>query len=209
MNSASPLGGAPEKTLIEAFLNRVQAWGDRPALHVKREGRFHAVTFREMGEQVRNLALGLISRKVGVGDRVGILSENRPEWAIADLAIQAAGALTVPIYATSHTNQIQPIMKDAGCKLVIASVEEQLRKLADAKPGAPTLRTVVVMEEFKHSPEGLVTVPYADVIKAGAKAKSDGPIAKRTSRLTEDDLATIIYTSGTTGEPEGDRKSVG
>ena len=200
----SPIGSdVPEKTLIEAFLNRVQAWGDRPALYVKREGAYRAVSFRELGESVRNLALGLISLKVGVGDRVGILSENRPEWAISDLAIQAAGALTVPIYATSHANQIQPILRDSGCRVVIASDEEQVRKLADASGGAPALRTVVVMEELDTKPEALKVRRFGDLLEKGALARSDGPIAKRTARLEGEDLATIIYTSGTTGEPKG------
>src|SRR5262249_10141252 len=89
-------------SLAAMFFAQVDRLGDKPFLWVKREGRYRSISWAEAARDVRRLALGLRSLRIECGDRIGLVSENRPEWVIADLAIMSAGAITVPAYAT-HT----------------------------------------------------------------------------------------------------------
>ena len=167
-----------------------------------RADRFEEISTREFFERIRDVSLGLRALGVGRGDRVAILSESRPEWTIADLAIMTAGAVTVPIYPTLAPAQVRLILADCEAKIVIASDGSQAAKVNGARSTLPHVEQVVVVEA---SGEDL---SFQDVMVRGhGVLGAEWGVAKRyrdeARAVQPADLATIIYTSGTTGEPKG------
>src|SRR5438067_3133972 len=131
---------------------------DRPAaVKSKRDGRWVDVTVPQFRDAVRHFATGLRLLGVKPGDRVAILSENRPEWAMADFAILANAAVTVPIYPTLLGWQIEYILNDSGAVAVICSTEEQLQKIEDIRDHCPSIHNVIVCDPPDTRPEGVTT----------------------------------------------------
>src|SRR5712692_1362572 len=134
---------------------------DRPAaLKYKRDERWVDVTVPQFRDAVRHFATGLRLLGIKPGDRVAILSENRPEWAIADFAILCNAAVTVPIYPTLLGWQIEFILNDSGSVAVICSTQEQLQKINDIKSHSPHLHNVIVCE-------GAGQLTFDQVIESG------------------------------------------
>ena len=129
------------------------------------------------------------------GDRVAILSENRPEWAIADLAILAAGAVVVPIYPTLPAAQVAHILADSGAKAVVAENAKQM-----AKAGGASLTVFITLEDGA-AKEGVLTL--ADVVQRGEGAQFEESFEARRDSVRPEDLMSLVYTSGTTGSPKG------
>jgi long-chain acyl-CoA synthetase len=170
---------------------------DRPAaLKVKRDGRWVDISVAEFCQSVRDFATGLRLLGVKPGDRVAILSENRPEWAIADFAILCNAAVTVPIYPTLLGWQIEYILNDSGSVAVICSTQEQLQKINDIKAHSPHLHNVIVCEG-----EGPLT--FQQVVESGRADPDNRRFDELRMQPRPNDLATIVYTSGTTGNPKG------
>ena len=162
---------------------------------------------KEMLERVRDLSLGLGAVGVRAGDRVALISESRPEWLLCDLAIVAAGAVTVPIYPTLSSAQARYIVQDSGARLAIVSTRPQLEKIQEVRHLLPELAAVAVMDALAASASASV-LSLEDVEQRGhARMTAEWGAAKefrdRARAVRPDDLATIIYTSGTTGEPKG------
>ncbi|MET0619752.1 MAG: long-chain fatty acid--CoA ligase, partial [Thermoanaerobaculia bacterium] len=134
---------------------------------------------------------------------VAILSENRPEWAMADYAILCAGAWSVPIYPTLPAAQIAPLLNDCGAKAIFVSSLEQLGKILTIKAQVPTLDHVILIEGNPPGEPGYAT--FHAVVDRGRPTLEMSPdvFAQRAARVQPSDVATIIYTSGTTGEPKG------
>ncbi len=160
-------------------------------------------------EQVRALSLGLRSIGVAPGDRVAIVSESRPEWTLADLAVLAAGAITVPVYPTLSPAQTQIILADSGARFAVASDDTQVAKVQDIAGELPGLERIVAIDarEWK-APGRLPVETWGRVQGAGrARIQADPAEAARfeafVARLEPSDTATIIYTSGTSGTPKG------
>jgi long-chain acyl-CoA synthetase len=156
-------------------------------------------------DEVRHVSLGLDSLGIHPGDRVAIVSESRPDWVIADLAILTAGAVTVPIYPTLSGAQAAFILADSGSRVAIVSDAAQLAKLQSVRHLAPALELVVVVDEAGPH-EGASVVTFAALAARGRAALERDPglrarHATRIASVAPEDLATIIYTSGTTGEP--------
>jgi long-chain acyl-CoA synthetase len=138
---------------------------------------------------------------VAPGDRVAILSENRPEWAIADYACLTARCTDVPIYPTLPARQIEYILRDAGVCAILVSNAVLLGKIAESRERLPALRHVIAFDPKLAGPG---VTPLAEVEARGASARPDRPGWRSEAEATgPDDLATIIYTSGTTGDPKG------
>ena len=199
---------AARTTVPAVFADRVALSADRVALMVKREGAYRPITWREYGEQVRAVALGLQALGVQRGQSVAILAGNRPEWAFADLGVIHAGAVTVPIYATNPPNQVEHVLVDGDVVVAIVENRHQLDKILEIRSRCPRLRHVVVID-----PPGLTEAQRAEpmvrelaaVLAAGRDldAREPGRFQRGWADLRPDDVASIIYTSGTTGSPKG------
>ncbi|HEX6576592.1 MAG TPA: long-chain fatty acid--CoA ligase [Gemmatimonadaceae bacterium] len=194
---------APEPgTLNELFFSAIERFDKPDALQYKQGDRYVSVSHREIERRVRHAALGLATIGVNPGSRVGLLSENRPEWAIADYACLTSGITDVPIYPTLPPDQIAYILKDSGAAAIFVSTPEQAAKIAEVRSQLPGLQHVISFDEAG---------PAADMTLAalehrGAAAETPESLAEYRSiaeGVKPDDLATLIYTSGTTGNPKG------
>jgi len=172
-----------------------------PAFRSKVDGVWKPITHREAADRVQAIALGLRSLGVKPGDRVSILSENRPEWALTDFACLALEAADVPIYPTLPAKQAEYMWKDSGCAVICCSTAEQAAKVFEVRGALPALRQVVV---FDSAARRVGAMTLAEVEALGRKAGGDAA-RFRADALTArpETLATLIYTSGTTGEPKG------
>ncbi|HXX16987.1 MAG TPA: long-chain fatty acid--CoA ligase [Candidatus Eremiobacteraceae bacterium] len=162
-------------------------------------GQWVPIGAQQLHQSVMSTARALRDWGIEKGDRVAILSENRPAWAIADFASLQLGAVVVPIYSTLSAQQVAYILSDSGAKVVFASTEEQLTKVLQIK-NQSVLERIVVMEQVESSEAvSMVSLGTSD----GRATGDDAEIAARAQSVTPDDLASIIYTSGTTGVPKG------
>ncbi len=189
-------------TLTKLFFDSVSKFNRPDALQVKVGGAYKPISHSEVADRVRHAARGLSSLDVRRGDRVAILSENRPEWAIADFACLSAGLADVPIYPTLPADQIAYILKDSGAVAIFVSNKAQAEKIREIRSQIPSLKSVIGFDEIP----GLTNMSIAELEKRGTQGETSLSIATyREDALTvkPDDLATIIYTSGTTGEPKG------
>jgi len=190
------------RTLCDIFLS-ASASG-KPDLLISKVGdSWTPIPAKDFGYTVRALSLGLNSLGVQPGDRVAIMSENRPEWAMADYAILCAGAWTVPIYPTLPAPQIVPLLKDSGAKAIFVSNLEQLGKVLQIKAQVPALDHVIVSEGNPPSEPGYTT--FSALVDKGRPSleMNPGVFEQRAARVKPEDVATIIYTSGTTGDSKG------
>ncbi|MBW3627985.1 MAG: long-chain fatty acid--CoA ligase [Gemmatimonadetes bacterium] len=201
--AAPPLPAFENNTLTRLFFHVVDQLAGPAALRYRDGADWKSIPHAEVERRVTRFAAALDSLGVGAGDRVAILSENRPEWAIADFAVLALGAADVPIYATLPPNQISYILRDAGAKVICVSTVEQLTKITAIRHEVPSLRAVVLFDDPRGS-EGVLS--YASLLEQGEKRLDGGALSdfrQRALAIPPDALATLIYTSGTTGEPKG------
>ncbi len=178
---------------------------DRPAaMRYRDNGKWIDITVAQLRDTVRWFSMGLRALGVKAGDRVALLSENRPEWAFSDFAILCAAAVNVPVYPTLLSWQIEYIVNDASATVAIASTHEQLSKLLDIRDHCPCLHQIIVFDAPDEVPEGVTS--FAEVVELGKreeKAHGRGRFDELRKQAQPGDLATIIYTSGTTGNPKG------
>jgi len=170
----------------------------------KRGGDWVRVSSDEFARRVRQIALGLADLGIQAGDRVGLISENRPEWSIVDLAILSAGAVVVPLYTTQAPDQIRFILEDSGARALMISGGRVLKHAREGFEGIDRL-TDVIMFDAKSVAEvnRAVTLETVETRGAAIDRKDAKAFARLLGRGRPEDLATIIYTSGTTGEPKG------
>lgn len=191
--SGPPLVPLPDDAhLLQPLFATAAADPDRPMYSIRRGDRFEDVSIGDATARVRRIAAGLVASGVEPGDRVSLMCSTRPEWLLADFAILAAGAVTVPIYDTSSAEQIQWIVADSGSVLLLVEHAAMAQEAASVAGATPACREVLVVDEG-----GL-----DELERRGADVDA-GVIDARTAALRADDLATIIYTSGTTGRPKG------
>ena len=182
------------------------AGSDHAALRYKdrRTKTWTPITWDELIAQVHAMAGYL--HKVGVrpGDRVAILAENRPEWAVTDLATQLLGAVNVSLYTSLPASQVGYIVKDSGSRVLIVSVAIQLRKAVEVFDSCPELTQIVTMSEMRKDYPDYVRA-WEDVLAEGADywKAHQAELAPLADAVTPDDLSALIYTSGTTGLPKG------
>lgn len=180
----------------------VAAYGAAPAMCYRENRHWISVSYAEMGARIDCLSKALIGAGINAGGMAGIFSPNRPEWSVADFAILSAGAITVPIFATSTAKQVEYIVNDAGISLIFTGDAGQYRKVKSLLGSMPGLKTIVVFDR-KVPIEGSESVYYDDFVKAGESSAPEGGLAARLERTSSGDVATLIYTSGTTGDPKG------
>jgi long-chain acyl-CoA synthetase len=191
-------------TLTQLFFTTVDRHAGLPAaFRSKVGGGWVAITHRETLDRVQAIALGLRELGVSAGDKVAIISENRPEWALSDYACLVARATDVPIYPTLTAKQTEYILNDSESVAVFCSTTAQVDKVWEVKQSLPALQHVIAFDPGAAAQRPGVTT-LAQLEAKGRAAASKYP-DWRTEALSvkPDDLATLIYTSGTTGEPKG------
>ncbi len=185
-------------TLNDIFFTVVDSGLPRVLMYEK-DRTWHSISADDLYRRTVGVAKTLRSWGIGRGDRVAILSENRPEWAIADYAILSIGAASVPIYATLTAEQCSYLLRHSGTRAVFVSTIEQFRKIEAVRKEA-NIEHVIIMDV---PPEGLGGLEsMAAMMESGPKGR-DAEFDALARSITRDDLATLIYTSGTTGVPKG------
>jgi len=191
------------RNLVSLFLSRADERGDKPFLTAKIGGKWTSISYAEAARQVCLLAENL--RKLGLndGDRVVIVAENRPEWAIADLAIMAAGCITTPAYTTNTEGDHAHILDDSHARAVFVSCAKLARPLFPALLKTGHARDVIAFEDIPASPSGAFTQHGWAAMISGDAESARLAVEARLAPIARDDLACIIYTSGTSGAPRG------
>jgi len=202
------MSAAVQFTTIPEMFDRLTsrfAGEKKPALMYKSDGSYKGVRYMELRRQVEMFAFGLGSLGLKRGDRVSIISENRPEWVIADQAIARLGAISVPVYPTMTAKQIEYIFNDAAVRFAVVSNQFQLNKVVKISCNVPTLEKTIVMGETPALPGETGNIGFSAVMSMGEVFEREDPDHLRASAkmVRPEDLLTIIYTSGTTGNPKG------
>jgi long-chain acyl-CoA synthetase len=190
-------------TLSQLFIEAVEEHDRANALLTKVDGTYQPLSHRTLADRVRHVAFGLRALGVTSSDRVAILAENSPAWAIADYACLLSGIADVPIYPTLPAEQIAYILRDSGAVAVFASTEEQAAKVRSVRADLPALRHVIVFDE-NAARGGEIRIAALEAKGAASMTPEDAARLRASAlAIAPDQVATIIYTSGTTGEPKG------
>ncbi len=185
----------PAGTSISTLLlDRIARAGDRPLIERREapDGPWQAVTARRFGDEVLEVARGLVGRGIRPGDRIAIMSRTRYEWTLLDYAAWAVGAVPVPVYETSSPEQVRWILSDAGVRLAVVETAGHAAAVERVRDRLDELEEVLVLDDG-----ALAT------LRAAATGVPERALTERRDAVGRDDLATIIYTSGSTGRPKG------
>ncbi len=188
--------------LVSMFFARAKTNGDKPFLWAKSGGSWQPIRWSEAARQVSALAVSLRQLGLAKGDRVMLVSENRPEWLIADLGIMAAGCVTVPTYTTNTTRDHQHILGNSGARAVIVSTQKLAKTLVPAVMFASECHHIIGIEDIRtgQSQDVARFHHWAELVDGPADLGGTAAAAEKVSR---EDLACLIYTSGTGGAPRG------
>ena len=192
-------------TLARLFWDRVERSGDRPAQQFKQGASWKTITWRQLGDIVREAALGLIALGREKGDMVALLSASRAEWVQADFAIFSAGSVTVPVYPSYPPDLIAYVVNDSGAKTIIVEDPSQLAKVLQARDKMPGLQQIVVIADYDAPQPPKMVMTWESLRRLGRENAEahKSTLAERVATTRPTDLATIVYTSGTTGPPKG------
>ncbi len=196
----------PFSTITELFdhLTTTFAHTARPVFQHKVDKVYRDISYADLRRSVERMMHGLAALGLRKQDTVAILSENRPEWVVADLAITALGAVDVPVYPTLTPKQLEFIFADANVRMAVVSNAFQLNKILKIKDALPSLKQIILMTERRSVDESSV-ISWSRVLEQGDRHAADHPhfVREALGSVTPEDLLTIIYTSGTTGHPKG------
>ena len=191
------------RSLPEMFFQQTARLGGKPFLWRKLDGVYRSLSYGDVGHQTSLLARGLIDLGVAPGDRIALVAENRPEWLIADHAIMAAGAITVPAFTTNTPSDHTHVLTHSGAAGAIISGKAIAKRFLPAALESPELRFIITMEPLDLAQEPPVQVlGWSQVLAQGARRAEQEPI-ERIGRLQRADPSCFIYTSGTGGTPKG------
>lgn len=198
---------APELATLADLPFHVLGRHPKPLLIAQcKGGTIAGQSTRDWFDRIRDVSLGLSSLGVVTGDRVVIMSESRPEWLLADMAILIQGGVVVPVYSTLTPAQAKYIIQDAGARIAFVSTAEQLEKIQRIRHELPTLEAVIVFEPPDKSSTSILSLE-AVAARGHARLMGEWGVGRefrdKAREVRPEQLATIIYTSGTTGEPKG------
>ncbi|WP_417462636.1 AMP-dependent synthetase/ligase [Kordiimonas sp.] len=190
------------QSLTAMFFDQATKMASKPLLYAKSGGAWRSRNWTETAEEVSKLAKALEALGVVAGDRVVIISENRPEWLIADFAIMAVGAITVPAYVTNTARDHLHILENSGAKAAIVSTKSLARTFLKAAHQSDELEHTITIEEVKLEQQVNVEVHHWDKVLSAQEADV-AHFARRAKDVSRHDIACLIYTSGTGGAPKG------
>ena len=188
-------------TIIERFRERVQSHPDRVAMRYRSNGAWRDITWRDYGNRVARTAKALLSLGYQHGGKIAILSNNRPEWHIVDIASMSVGGASAAVYITNSPEQVAYIVGHSESSVAFVDTTEQLEKILKMRGELPSLKKVVIFDRYDGDADPEFVVAYEDFLKLGDSvddAQYDAAVAK----VKPEDLATFVYTSGTTGPPK-------
>ena len=191
-----------QQHLASLIFQSAKTFANEPAMRIKTDGIWHTRTYQEVGDTVRQIARALLALGVQPGDRVGIFSQNRPEWALVDFAILAIRAVSVPIYATNTKHQAAYIVDETEMAILFTGSQENYDKIYAIAERSPSLKQIITFDDTD-TISGEASQHFSQFLALGADTATDAEIDARLAIAETDELATIIYTSGTTGEPKG------
>jgi long-chain acyl-CoA synthetase len=194
-----------DDTLAKLFWSRVERSSAEPAHQFKQGGIWQTRTWREVGEIVRELAVGLIALGRQKGDTVALLSASRAEWVQADFAIFSAGCITVPVYPSYPPDLVAYVINDSAARTVFVEDAAQLAKVLEARDRIPHLEHVIVMSGYE-APQPPRSVLTWETLRRTGRDQAEAhksTLAERVGTTGPEDVASIVYTSGTTGPPKG------
>lgn len=189
-----------EKTIWQLWADAVSSGRSYPAFMGEEKGGWQTIGWREAGRRVDEIASGFLDLGIQPGDRVGILSRTRVEWALCDFALVSIGAVVVPVYPTSSADDTAHIISHSGARAMVIEDSSHYKKLHRLREKLDRLEILVSIEEV-----GEECVSLGEIVERGRQRAQDRPgdLEEARGRVREVDVATIIYTSGTTGLPKG------
>lgn len=191
------------QSLTHMLFNSIEKYPEKDALRFRRAGQLRHYTYREFGEMIQALTHGLKEMGLKAGDKIAILSNNRPEWTIADFAGLSLRCVIVPIYQTLPPNQIAYILKDSETRAIFVEDESQFEKIVQIKEKLPGLKFVFSFQEIAGS-EGHVQ-SFDELMAKGKEHHAQHPnfFQESIKKIEPKEICSMVYTSGTTGDPKG------
>jgi len=189
------------ETISQLILNTVESYPKDDLMMYKKEGKYVALSTEEIGNRIKFFSLGLRALGQKTEDKLVILSDNRPEWMITDLANLCLGGITVPIYTSLVPEQIKYIVENSDARIVVYSDQELWKKIETIK--GELIKVSHYITFAPEAPEGVLT--FEEVMDKGRRLHQEDPeiFQKGALAISPADIASIIYTSGTTGIPKG------
>jgi len=189
------------ETLTQLLLNTLKSFPKDDFMLSKKDGAYVPLSTGKFGDTIRHLSLGLRALGLGHGDKLAIVSENRPEWVMTDFAALARGAMTVPIYTTLVPEQVRYIIDDSDAVIVVCSNREQWAKIEAVRERLDKVKHFITF--LPEAPEGVRTLDEVLDLGRRADAADPGLFEREALLVRPEDEASLIYTSGTTGMPKG------
>jgi len=184
-------------SLPEALFRTATQYAVEPAQWRRQDGAYLPITYAQMVTRIHHIAAGLMKAGVKIGDRVGLLMENRPEWAVVDYAILSIGAVTVPLYCSYRAKDMRYVLNDAGAIAVVTSGGKLLQDLLIAAEGCSHLKHIYAIDGQPDHAQ------VATLLSLESCQPDHEKLDKRLAKVGRDTLATLVYTSGTTANPKG------
>ncbi len=200
VTAGAKAAGTGSKTIADLLPLAVERYGDAPAQRFKVGDEWKDVSFADLGQAVKEVALGLVDLGIQPGDKISILAHTRPEWTEACFGILTAGATLVTIYQTNSPEECQYVLHHSDSRAVFVEDGEQLAKIRAIEDDCPELQHVIVLEPGDAELGDALTI---DQLRERGRGRDAGEWKARYEAVTPDDMCLYIYTSGTTGPPKG------